>query len=75
MADFTLLESSKLLSRKICVIERLGNFHTVLWRGEISFVQIYVVSNYFCPKVLEEGYLDTFVRYLIRNGNQNKTRQ
>ena len=34
MADFGLLESSKLISRKIWVIQKLWNFHNVIWTAE-----------------------------------------
>ena len=35
MADFPLLESLKLISRKIWVIEKSWNFHTVQWKVKI----------------------------------------
>ena len=46
MADFALLESPILISRKIWVIEKSWNFHTVLLECSVS-VQIVLNSNGF----------------------------
>jgi len=45
MADFELLESSKLISRKIWVTEKSCNFHTVLFTYQGFFIpQIHSIS-------------------------------